>query len=75
MSKDLLPFEYARADRPAQLELPGMERTRRPQLSRITRLRVDLGGRSRAGRARRQKTPGPRGQLYWMRENAPDSER
>lgn len=68
MRRELLPFEWVRADRPAQRHLPGFERPRRPRLLATTRW---LLAQSVRPRARRPKTPGPRGQMFWLRDDAP----
>lgn len=66
-----LPFEYARADRPLQLELRGLERPRGRQMLEGTRW---LLSRAQRARVRGRRTPGPRGQLYWRRENTTDAQ-
>lgn len=72
---ECLPFEYARADRAPQMELPGLERVRRPEMTMSMRRMLDVRYRHRKVARRLAREAGRQNGLYWMRENTAYSER
>lgn len=64
-----LPFEYSRADREPQLEMAGLERVRRPEMTRSMRRMLDVRQRQRRAARRMVSRAGRQRALYWMSEN------